>query len=81
MTSNLQEDEIKNSFRPEFINRIDDIVHFNDLNLNSIKIIVDIQLNLVSTSNSKNKLESIFINIQSKGNNLANGKKKVNSIS
>jgi ATP-dependent Clp protease ATP-binding subunit ClpB len=32
-------------FRPEFLNRIDDIILFNPLSENEIKGIVDIQLN------------------------------------
>ena len=47
MTSNLKEDEFHKFLRPEFINRIDDIVHFNDLGRDTVKLIVDIQLNHV----------------------------------
>lgn len=38
-------DEIKKSFKPEFVNRIDDIVMFNRLNESSCEDIVKIQLN------------------------------------
>jgi len=31
MTSNIKDDNLKNFFRPEFLNRIDDIVKFNNL--------------------------------------------------
>ena len=34
-------DELKNYFRPEFINRIDEIILFNKLNKDSIKLILD----------------------------------------
>jgi ATP-dependent Clp protease ATP-binding subunit ClpB len=41
-------DEMRESFRPEFINRIDDIVIFNYLSKENIKKIVDLELNKVS---------------------------------
>lgn len=47
MTSNIPEGDIKKYLRPEFINRIDEIVTFNDLNEDVIRKIVDIQLNKV----------------------------------
>ncbi|MBT3727318.1 hypothetical protein HOG21_06790 [bacterium] len=31
MTSNIIEENLKDFFRPEFLNRIDDIVKFNNL--------------------------------------------------
>ena len=37
--------ELKNSFKPEFLNRIDDIVIFHSLSKENIIEIVDIQLN------------------------------------
>jgi len=40
-------DSLKDYFRPEFLNRLDDIVVFDILNLKSIKTIVDIQIALV----------------------------------
>jgi ATP-dependent Clp protease ATP-binding subunit ClpB len=39
--------ELKNHFRPEFLNRIDDVVIFERLNKEDIKKIVDIQLDLL----------------------------------
>ncbi|MDZ4224945.1 MAG: ATP-dependent chaperone ClpB, partial [bacterium] len=44
MTSNIPEEEFKKCFRPEFINRIDDIVVFGSLNKEHIAVIVDIQM-------------------------------------
>ncbi|MFA5907591.1 MAG: ATP-dependent chaperone ClpB [Vicinamibacterales bacterium] len=45
MTSNLRDlDSLRGHFRPEFINRIDDIVFFHTLDRVHIKKIVDIQL-------------------------------------
>jgi ATP-dependent Clp protease ATP-binding subunit ClpB len=43
MTSNLQ-GELTNFFRPEFLNRIDEIVHFLPLDEKDLEKIVDIQL-------------------------------------
>ncbi len=45
MTSNLRDqDSLRAQFRPEFINRIDEIVFFHSLDQEHIKQIVDIQL-------------------------------------
>ena len=45
MTSNLPGDPAE-FFRPEFINRIDDMVRFNELTKDDLRQIVDIQLNI-----------------------------------
>ena len=45
MTSNMAQGDVKKYLRPEFINRIDEIITFNDLNEEVIRKIVDIQLN------------------------------------
>jgi ATP-dependent Clp protease ATP-binding subunit ClpB len=47
MTSNLPGDP-KDFFRPEFINRIDDIVRFSELTREDLTSIVDIQLGLLA---------------------------------
>jgi ATP-dependent Clp protease ATP-binding subunit ClpB len=45
MTSNIQDqDALRAHFRPEFINRIDDIIYFHPLDREHIKQIVEIQL-------------------------------------
>jgi ATP-dependent Clp protease ATP-binding subunit ClpB len=36
MTSNIKEENLKTFFRPEFLNRIDDIVKFKELDENVI---------------------------------------------
>ena len=59
MTSNLKEDELIKYLRPEFINRIDDMVHFNDLNMDSIKSILEIQLHSI-----RERLENQGIDIE-----------------
>lgn len=38
------ERELKNTFRPEFLNRVDEIIIFNDLTLENVKQIVDLQM-------------------------------------
>ncbi|MCJ7801470.1 MAG: AAA family ATPase, partial [Candidatus Marinimicrobia bacterium] len=48
MTSNMDQRDIKKYLRPEFINRIDEIITFNDLIENVIKKIVDIQLDKIN---------------------------------
>ena len=42
------EKNLKKFFKPEFLNRLDDIVYFNNLNKNEILQIVDIQMNELS---------------------------------
>ncbi|HLI95647.1 MAG TPA: ATP-dependent Clp protease ATP-binding subunit [Candidatus Baltobacteraceae bacterium] len=44
MTTNLADDELSIAFRPEFMNRIDDVVQFNDLQLQEIEQIVAIHV-------------------------------------
>src|SRR5262249_7045219 len=44
MTSNAQKDELTKVFRPEFLNRIDEIITFHRLTEAQLKQIVEIQL-------------------------------------
>jgi ATP-dependent Clp protease ATP-binding subunit ClpB len=44
MTSNAQREELPHLFRPEFLNRIDEVINFHSLNAEQLKKIVDIQL-------------------------------------
>ncbi|MFK7779811.1 MAG: AAA family ATPase, partial [Candidatus Gracilibacteria bacterium] len=44
MTSNIKDDNLKTYFRPEFLNRIDDIIKFNNLDQKVIIGIIDILL-------------------------------------
>ena len=48
MTSNLNEEELRMRMRPEFINRIDEIVNFHPLTRDDIRQIVRIQMGLLS---------------------------------
>ena len=47
MTSNLPEDSLKTHFRPEFLNRIDEVVVFESLKKDDIQSIVKLQLKKV----------------------------------
>ena len=44
MTTNLSRQEVNTFLKPELRNRIDDIIHFNDLNKDAIEKIVDIHI-------------------------------------
>jgi len=44
MTSNLKEDDLRNAMRPEFLNRIDEIITFDQLSKDNIREIVRIQM-------------------------------------
>ncbi|MEK7195216.1 MAG: AAA family ATPase, partial [Patescibacteria group bacterium] len=54
-------DALKENFRPEFLNRIDEIVIFNPLSVEDIKKIVDIQFDLIE---KKLGLKKIKIGIE-----------------
>jgi len=44
MTSNAQKEELPRLFRPEFLNRVDEVINFHRLTEGELKKIVDIQL-------------------------------------
>ncbi len=44
MTSNLTEEQLRAQVRPEFINRIDDIIHFSELTEDNIREVVGLQV-------------------------------------
>jgi len=48
-TKELMRQELRGTFRPEFLNRVDDIIVFNSLDIEHIKEIVNIQMRLVET--------------------------------
>ncbi|MDQ2680193.1 MAG: ATP-dependent Clp protease ATP-binding subunit, partial [Candidatus Eremiobacteraeota bacterium] len=48
MTTNLEEDQLAQEFRPEFLNRIDEVVPFNELKLEHIKQIVTIHVDALA---------------------------------
>ena len=49
MTSNLTEEQLRASVRPEFINRIDEIVHFSELSESDIRAVVGLQISRIHT--------------------------------
>ena len=51
---------LRAQFRPEFLNRIDDIILFRPLDLEELKAIVDIQLALLRTRLSEKKLTLVL---------------------
>jgi len=58
MTSNLKEEELRLRMRPEFINRIDEIVVFDPLTRDNIRDIVKIQMEIM-----QNKLQEDNVSI------------------
>lgn len=50
-------DALKEAFRPEFLNRVDDIVIFNYLSKKEIRKIVDLEISRVAGRLSKNEIE------------------------
>ncbi|HUF94869.1 MAG TPA: ATP-dependent Clp protease ATP-binding subunit [Acidimicrobiia bacterium] len=53
-------DELKKHFRPEFINRIDDIIVFHELEMSELKEIVDLMLDRVRTQLATQKLDLVL---------------------
>ena len=47
MTSNLTEEQLRATVRPEFINRIDEIIHFSELTESDIKAVVGLQVSRI----------------------------------
>ena len=47
MTSNLTEEQLRAQVRPEFINRIDEIIHFSELSEDDIKAVVGLQVSRI----------------------------------
>ena len=47
---------LRNTFRPEFLNRIDETIIFNSLGKEEIKKIVDIQMRILKTRLEANKI-------------------------
>lgn len=47
---------LRSAFKPEFLNRIDDIVHFRPLNLDDIDRILDLQIHLIQKRLSDRKI-------------------------
>lgn len=61
MTSNTKDEDLKKDFRPEFLNRIDEILKFNSLEDKALTKIVDI---LISKLSERLKTQNISLEIQ-----------------
>ncbi len=59
-------ESLKGSFRPEFLNRIDEIVIFNHLSKDEIKKIVDIEMSKVAAVMKKNNDVKLEITVSAK---------------
>ena len=57
MTSNLTEEQLRAQVRPEFINRIDDIIHFDELSEDAIRQVVELQIGRIHELMEKQGIE------------------------
>ncbi len=55
-------DELKNVFRPEFLNRLDEIIIFDPLTMSGIEKIVDIQLNILREKLAERNIKVVIDN-------------------
>ena len=60
MTSNIRMEELRSRLAPEFINRIDDIIHFNPLELEHIRMICDLQMRNLQEKMKSNGMNMTF---------------------
>lgn len=60
MTSNLREEELKERMRPEFLNRIDEIITFGQLTREDIKQILRLQEAILARKLSENGVRIVF---------------------
>ena len=60
MTSNAQKHELSKVFRPEFLNRVDEIITFHSLNESQLKKIVDIQLETLRARLEERHIELVL---------------------
>ena len=60
MTSNLKEEDLKAAMRPEFLNRIDEIVVFDQLSKDDIRQIVHIQMDILQKKLQDDNVELTY---------------------
>jgi ATP-dependent Clp protease ATP-binding subunit ClpB len=60
MTSNAQRDDLTRLFRPEFLNRVDEIINFHSLSEEDLKKIVDIQLATLKARLAERRIELVL---------------------
>jgi ATP-dependent Clp protease ATP-binding subunit ClpC len=58
----IVEKEVKKQFKPEFINRIDNIIHFNILSREAIMTLLDMELNKLKNQVKKHDVELVISN-------------------
>jgi len=58
--------DLKSTFRPEFLNRLDDIIIFNSLTPKEIGSIVELQLNILKQKLAQRNIDIVFENSLSK---------------
>ena len=56
------ENKINNFFKPEFLNRLDDIIYFNKLDKKNIKLIIKKQLSILQNRLKSKSLKVVFDN-------------------
>ncbi len=59
MTSNVEESDLSHVFRPEFLNRLDNVIVFNKLSEKVLESIVDVQLHMIEERLAKQGLHLI----------------------
>lgn len=67
MTSNLKEEELKGRFKPEFLNRLDEVVVFKSLESEDLRQIIGIQIEKVL---ARVKERGISVSLQEKAKNF-----------
>jgi ATP-dependent Clp protease ATP-binding subunit ClpA len=60
MTSNIQEEALKEFFRPEFLNRIDDVIIFHSLSEENLLEITDILLKGITKNLEEKEIQLSF---------------------
>lgn len=65
-TTKAREEALKKKFKPEFLNRVDEVVHFRALEKNDYMIILDILLEEVNTQIQNSKAVILSFNVGAK---------------
>ncbi len=60
MTSNATHEQLKSTMRPEFLNRIDEIITFSQLTKDDIRAILHLQMNILRDKLSESGVQIVF---------------------
>ncbi len=60
MTSNATHEQLKSTMRPEFLNRIDEIITFSQLTRDDIRAILHLQMNILRDKLSESGVQIVF---------------------